>query len=62
MVMVHQELGGQAVLFTSKDFSKLDIFTSIFIVIIMVEFWECPDMFNLYQTVIVYLKASLLGS
>ena len=53
-----QELGGQAVLFTSKDF-----FTWSYVHPLHSNhydtFWECPDIFNVSGRVV--LKASLLG-
>ncbi|CAF1099930.1 unnamed protein product [Rotaria magnacalcarata] len=52
------ELGGQAVLFISKDFSNWTYLHPIHSNRYD-KFWECPDIFNITNRVV--LKASLLG-
>ncbi len=53
-----KDLGGQAVLFTSKDFLKWTYLHPIHSNQYDT-FWECPDLFNITNRIV--LKASLLG-
>ena len=52
------DLGGQAVIFTSKDFSNWTYLHPLHSNKIG-DFWECPDIFNVSNRVV--LKASLIG-